>query len=364
MDNNEKYAQSNIVKNDINDNTRELLVNMFALYHIAENYKSIYKKDPTCMIEKNILILYKHLVDPNYDGMMYSFKDKYICNEALVEKNNTKEQVQGLRSVYDYIESYDTESHKNNFNIFIESMNINSKLWKYVDDKNNEEIYKEIDELKQKEDSLMKEANDLKNNKDYRGYLEKKREAEKIEKSISGVKEGSKIGGQIRNVDVKLNGYDIEVPNHNEVLTLMNEYLDPEKQREFKDHLDNDDIIDYIGYVVTETVKLIKMQPFEDGNKRTFRSLLNLMFKLRGLPPVYIRANERDEYKDALYKAMKDNNYSEIKGFYLFKLCDSIYELDIEPYLEKRKASELKDNNYGEFGDKTADSCNPETTRK
>ena len=328
MDNNEKYNQSNIVKNDnISDNIRKLLATSFALFHIAENYKS-------------------------------------ICNEALVEKNNTKEQIQGLRSVYDYIESYDTEAHKNNFNIFIEAMNINGKLWKYVDEKNNAEIYKEIDELNKKADSLMEEANNLKKNKDIRGYFLKKKEAEKIKENISKNKEGTRIGGHIRDNDVKMNGYDINVPSHNEVINQMNEYLNPDKQEESQNHLKNDDIIDYIGYVVTENVKLIKMQPFSDGNKRTFRSLLNLMFKLRGLPPVYIRANERDEYKDALYKAMKDNNYSEIKGFYLFKLCDSIYELDIEPYLLEQKEKEINKNDYGEFGDKTADPCNQEEPKR
>ena len=60
------------------------------------------------------------------------------------------------------------------------------------------------------------------------------------------------------------------------------------------------------------------------------------MFKVKGLPPVYIRTGERDAYKNALYVAMKEENYSYIIGFYLFKVCDSIYELDVEPYSEKR----------------------------
>ena len=32
----------------------------------------------------------------------------------------------------------------------------------------------------------------------------------------------------------------------------------------------------------------------------------------------------------------KDKDYKDIIGFYLFKICDSIYKLDIEPYKAER----------------------------
>ena len=101
--------------------------------------------------------------------------------------------------------------------------------------------------------------------------------------------------------------------------------------------LGDKDIFEYINDCVKITTELIKAQPFSDGNKRTFRALLNLLFKSRGLPPVYIEVNEREEYKDALLKAMINNDYSSLNKFYYYKVCDSIYELDIEPTIKKEK---------------------------
>jgi hypothetical protein len=57
---------------------------------------------------------------------------------------------------------------------------------------------------------------------------------------------------------------------------------------------------------------------------------------VKNIPPVYIKTGERDEYKKALYTAFKEHKYDQIIGFYLFKICDSIYELDIVPYLKSK----------------------------
>ena len=46
--------------------------------------------------------------------------------------------------------------------------------------------------------------------------------------------------------------------------------------------------------------------------------------------------------KDALLKAIVENDYTDIINFYYFKICDSIYELDIVPYLEKKNKEETE----------------------
>ena len=169
--------------------------------------------------------------------------------------------------------------------------------------------------------------------------LEKYQQAQKLEKEVKAMSYKTKIGGQLRNNnnddEVRLNKVDIDIPKPEEALKLMNEYLSKEKVDEFNCAFQSENVIEYISYCVKETTKLIKIQPFFDGNKRTFRALLNLMFKAKGLPPVYIRTGEREAYKKALYNAMKYEDYSYITDFYLFKICDSIYELDVEPYKEK-----------------------------
>jgi len=76
-------------------------------------------------------------------------------------------------------------------------------------------------------------------------------------------------------------------------------------------------------------VDLIKLQPFLDGNKRTFRALLNLLLKKVGIPPIYIKQEEREVYKRELLKAIIEADYSGIIRFYYFKIADAIVSLDI-----------------------------------
>ena len=208
----------------------------------------------------------------------------------------------------------------------------NNILWKPTDDLNTKSLETKIEELRTKIEHIKKESKLEKN-------LEKYQQAQKLEKEVKAMSYKTKIGGQLRNNnnddEVRLNKVDIDIPKPEEALKLMNEYLSKEKVDEFNCAFQSENVIEYISYCVKETTKLIKIQPFFDGNKRTFRALLNLMFKAKGLPPVYIRTGEREAYKKALYNAMKYEDYSYITDFYLFKICDSIYELDVEPYKEK-----------------------------
>ena len=55
--------------------------------------------------------------------MIFNFKRKYVYNESLVEKNDTKEQRQGIGLVYDFIQDYDVNEP---FNIFILTMKISN----------------------------------------------------------------------------------------------------------------------------------------------------------------------------------------------------------------------------------------------
>ena len=327
MCNVEKTNQSNLSLTFQSKDVRDLFAMTFTTYHLSENYKVIYKKDPECAIPKRLIELYYKFINPDYNNMIYSFKKKYISNEILVEKNDTKEQRKGLSDAYQYIQDYDC--NKKPLNLFINALEINEILWRPTDIANSQSLIEEVEKLREKADNLKKESKLEKN-------LQKYKKAQEIEKEINAMKYKTKIGGQLRsdnnNDEVHLNGVDIKVPTPKESLIIMNGYLDAKKKEEFNNIIKNDDIIEYISYCVKETTNLIKTQPFFDGNKRTFRALLNLMFKAKGLPPVYVKTTERETYKKALYIAMKEEDYSQIIGFYLFKICDSIYELDVEPY--------------------------------
>lgn len=336
-------VQSNLSNSNLDRDFRDLFAMSFTTLNISENYDQIYKRDPSCAIPKRLIELYIKHIQPDYNKMIFNFKRKYVYNESLVEKNDTKEQRQGLGLVYDYIQNYDINEP---FNIFISTMKISCLLWKPTDDKNNQGLIDEQNDLKTRIEKLKEEA---KRTKD----LNKFHEARRLQQELDSRSYKAKIGGNLRKSDnedeVKLFDTDIRVPSASEAMAYMNDYLSPKKINEFNNVLKNANIISYISYCVKEMCNMIYYQPFMDGNKRTARAVLNLMFKARNLPPVYIKSKERDGYKRALFKAIKDKDYKDIIGFYLFKICDSIYELDIVPYKNERLSNfeeEVKDGAF------------------
>ena len=258
--------------------------------------------------------------------MIYNFKKKYVANELLVEKNDSLVQRKGLVSVYDYIQNFDINTH--NFDIFTCTLTINNLLWQYRDKKF-------VEDTKSREQEIERLLAEAKKERD----LAKYREAEYLRRNLRETNSKNKIGGRFRTDDeeVRLFDVDIKIPSPNEAVRFMNTFLQPDQKERFQKYLKGEDVFEYIKYCIRITSEMMRNQPFLDGNKRTFRSLLNLMFKMRNLPPVYIKTNERKIYKYALYKAMKEKVYDELYGFYYFKICDSIYELDIVPYLERKE---------------------------
>ena len=62
--------------------------------------------------------------------------------------------------------------------------------------------------------------------------------------------------------------------------------------------------------------KLLKVHPFSDGNGRTIRCFINKLMEDAGLPSVYIKVDEREEYLKYMDKALCTEDYSDIKKFY------------------------------------------------
>lgn len=87
----------------------------------------------------------------------------------------------------------------------------------------------------------------------------------------------------------------------------------------------------FLDQVVVLKCKLIWIHPFKDGNGRTVRAFINKLLEDAGLPPIYIKTNEREEYHKAMNLANgEQHDFTAIKAFYRYKICDSILELDID----------------------------------
>ena len=76
--------------------------------------------------------------------------------------------------------------------------------------------------------------------------------------------------------------------------------------------LSQSELIEYINDCLKLKCRLIEIHPFTDGNGRTMRALVNLLFKIAGLPPVYVKRMERGKYLAAMGKAITDNDFSAI----------------------------------------------------
>jgi len=262
-----------------NKEIREFIYTIFEGYKKRKNEQKLYNIDSK--IPENIITSYYFYTEKTeFKEIVENFKQKYIYNESRVERNITMEEQAGVSEIYDYINNFNFNKEK--FNIFVQSIVIHQKLYS----KCNE----------------------------------------------------TSFGGKLRDSQAYLFDTNIEVLPPKDAIKFFQKFLgDSDK---IMNELEDKNIFEYINACIKITTELIKAQPFSDGNKRTFRGLLNLMFKGRGLPPVYINVNERVEYKEALLKAMINNDYTSLNKFYYYKICDSIYELDIEPMINKKKINQ------------------------
>ncbi len=239
---------------------------------LFEGYKSkekTYEKGGD-FIPHNIIGLYYYYINKQHVKIIYDkYKELYIFNESRIEDNATLEEQEGIGEVYDYISSYDFS--KNKFNIFLESMRIHQLLYSKC-----------------------------------------------FEKSF---------GGGLRTGSALLYNSDVEVVPAEEAIKEFNTYiLNSDK---IMQELDETDIFHYIEKCIIMTTNFIRIQPFPDGNKRTFRALLNLMLKKKNLPPIYVTIEEKNIYKQFLIQAMHED-YDQLIQFYYYKICDSIVNLDIK----------------------------------
>lgn len=249
----------------------------FERYKTSKKEKSLYNSSD--FIPQNLIKLY-YSTDANHSNfkdIMDNFKKKYIEQESKLEGVHTPEEIDGLGVVYDYIRSDEWKMCPNIYLIML----INLKLFSLTP-------YPEAGGKIRNANCYLKNSN--------------------ISTCPYHVidKEVNKLYFEFE--QLKLRG--IELGNNN---TCFNE----------------DKIIDYINDCLKLKCKLIEIHPFSDGNGRTMRAMVNLLFKLAGLPPIYVRASERNKYLDAMNIAIGENNYSDINKFYYYKICDSILELDV-----------------------------------
>lgn len=258
----------------------KLLLMLFKNYEAKKKNGSLYSMrefDPQGLIK-----MYYQIVDkPKFDGLMENFRKKYIQNENQLEQVHEKWEIEGLGEVYDYIQS---DIPISNINIFI-MLKLHILLYSHA-------TYPEF-------------------------------------------------GGKFRNQLAYLPGTDINTESWDGIPKAFSRLFEPTNEliREglrLGESKDTEQIIEYINKAIKLKVEIVRIHPFNDGNGRTARAFLNLMFKLAGVPPTYITVGEKAEYLKAMNKAYMENDFSAILRFYYYKICDSIFELDIKEKMEQQ----------------------------
>ncbi len=155
------------------------------------------------------------------------------------------------------------------------------------------------------------------------------------------------LAGNFRNIDVYLPGSGVELCEWSlirdrlnvldEMVLFLREYAPIAKAS-----TDVDDLLFYLDACVELNAQLIKVHPFFDGNGRTIRGFTNKLLEDVGLPPIYVKPNEREDYGRAMNLALTVENYQELKNFYRYKICDSIVELDINAKVRQATHHKVK----------------------
>lgn len=263
----------------------------FLGYKYRKREKKLYNSDSE--IPANLIRLYYGLNSKDtisFDTLKKTFVTRYINNESKLEgvenKNaHSKVEIEGLGIMYEYIHSDDIDYM---FNIYT------------------------LKELHQKLFSLT---------------------------------EHPECAGDFRRTDVYLPGTGTELSEWRYIRRELND-LDEEVQYLVKlaDVIrlteNVDALFEYINRCIVLKCKIIKIHPFIDGNGRVTRGFINKLFEMVGLPPIYIKENERTEYHKAMNLANNENSYAAIQNFYLYKICDSIIELDINERIRKQQQNQ------------------------
>lgn len=265
------------------EEAREYIELLFEGYMNRKKEKRLFE-DSTKIPEIIMLTYYTCIKEPIFSNIYEEFKNKYISeknfkerylyNENKLEDVHTKEEQQGLRLVYDYIQK------KNNFD--------------------DVSIYTLSD----------------------------------IHQILYSKAPHPEFGGKYRTDERYLPNSGIDVLSPSLIVHEMNVLgreindLIEEGKRLGKEN-DPQNLLEYIDKCIEIKCKLIKIHPFGDGNGRSIRAFINLLFRMANIPPIYIENKERDKYGEAMQLAVGDNDLTKIKQFYYYKICDSIISLDI-----------------------------------
>ena len=134
-------------------------------------------------------------------------------------------------------------------------------------------------------------------------------------------------GGAIRQHNVLVMGAKFETVDYHDIYKKLVE-LDVEVRDYFAKRREIP-MSEYVKHVVRTHHIITVIHPFSDGNGRTSRAFMNMQLVRAGILPIYIRAEEKEAYFDALARADTLQNYDELYEIIFKLIFRSFVELNL-----------------------------------
>lgn len=132
--------------------------------------------------------------------------------------------------------------------------------------------------------------------------------------------------GKIRNSNNFVTEAKFETVDYN---NIINELLKlEEKLKELINKMNSMSTAEYVEEAVKIHHRITVIHPFIDGNGRCSRVMLNWLFKIKGLPPVYLKYENKDHYYEALKEADLNDDYSYLCEVFYREILKSMIQLN------------------------------------
>lgn len=132
--------------------------------------------------------------------------------------------------------------------------------------------------------------------------------------------------GSFRQTNAFVLRASFETSDYHEISAQIRD-LDQEVQYLVR-NLENISLTDFIERSVHIHHRMTVIHPFMDGNGRVSRAFLNWLFRLKGLPPVYIKCEHKQKYFDALSNADMAGDYDPLVEIFYREVLRSMFELN------------------------------------
>ncbi len=127
-------------------------------------------------------------------------------------------------------------------------------------------------------------------------------------------------GGIYRSVDVSISGSEVNPPSPNKVYSEIKLFYDDLQNKQFQNELE---------LAAFTHLEFVRIHPFVDGNGRTARMMMNYQLLSKGLLPIAISNDTREEYINSIQSYIL---HQDIRPF--LKIIGDLEETQINYYMK------------------------------